>query len=148
MMSLTQRINEDIKVAMKAKDKETLKVIRMLKAAMQKEQIEQTEPLSEEQEITIIAREMKQRKDSLAEFEKAGRQDLVAPLLDEIKIVEQYLPAQLSEDEIKEAITKIIAEVGAIDKSAFGAVMGKAMAELKGQADGQVVNRIVKELLS
>ena len=71
MMSLTQRINEDIKVAMKAKDKETLKVIRMLKAALQKEQIEQTEPLSEEQEITIIAREMKQRKDSLAEFEKA-----------------------------------------------------------------------------
>lgn len=148
MMSLTQRINEDIKVAMKAKDKETLKVIRMLKAALQKEQIEQTESLSEEQEITIIAREMKQRKDSLAEFEKAGRQDLVAPLLDEIKIVEQYLPAQLSEDEIKEAITKIIAAVGAKDKSAFGAVMGKAMAELKGQADGQVVNRIVKELLS
>lgn len=146
-MSLTEQINQDLKTAMKAKDKETLKVIRMLKAALQKEQLEHSEPLTDEQELTIIAREMKQRKDSLAEFEKAGRQDLVEPLLEEIKIVKKYLPQQLSEDEVKEVVKQIVEQLKVTDKSGFGAVMGQAMARLKGQADGQVVNRVVKELL-
>lgn len=146
-MSLIEQINEDLKTAMKAKDKDTLKVVRMLKAALQKEQLEHTEALTGEQELTIIAREMKQRKDSLTEFEKAGRQDLVDPLLDEIKIVEKYLPKQLTVEEVKVVISQIIQDLNAKDKSAFGQVMGLAMSKLKGQTDGQVVNRVVKELL-
>ena len=145
-MSLTARINEDIKIAMKAKDKETLKVIRMLKAALQKEQLEHAEPLNEQQELTIITREMKQRKDSLAEFLKANRQDLVDTVNQEIEIVERYLPKQLSPDEIKAAVQSIIDELQAT-KSDFGTVMSKAMSQLKGQADGQLVNQTVKELL-
>lgn len=145
-MSLTARINEDVKIAMKAKDKETLKVIRMLKAALQKEQLEHAEPLNDQQELTIITREMKQRKDSLAEFLKANRQDLVDTVNKEIEIVERYLPKQLSPDEIKAAVQSIIDELQAT-KSDFGTVMSKAMSQLKGQADGQLVNQTVKELL-
>lgn len=145
-MSLTARINEDVKIAMKAKDKETLKVIRMLKAALQKEQLEHAEPLNDQQELTIITREMKQRKDSLAEFLKANRQDLVDTVNQEIKIVERYLPKQLSPDEVKTAIQSIIDELQAT-KSDFGTVMSKAMSQLKGQAEGQLVNQTVKQLL-
>lgn len=145
-MSLTERINEDIKTAMKAKDKETLKVIRMLKVALQKEQLEHTEPLDKQQELTIMTREMKQRKDSLAEFLKADRQDLVDAVNQEIKIVERYLPEQLSSDEVKEAVQNIINELQAT-KADFGAVMSQAMSQLKGQVDGQLVNQTVKELL-
>ena len=145
-MSLTARINEDVKIAMKAKDKETLKVIRMLKAALQKEQLEHAEPLNDQQELTIITREMKQRKDSLAEFLKANRQDLVDTVNKEIEIVERYLPKQLSSDEIKAAVQSIIDELQAT-KSDFGTVMSKAMSQLKGQAEGQLVNQTVKQLL-
>lgn len=145
-MSMTQRINEDVKTAMKAKDKETLKVIRMLKAALQKEQLEHVEPLTAEQELTIITREMKQRKDSLAEFMKAERQDLVETVQAEIAIVERYLPKQLSPEEITAAVQAIIMELNAT-KADFGAVMSKAMTQLKGQVDGQVVNQTVKSLL-
>ena len=145
-MSLTARINEDVKIAMKAKDKETLKVIRMLKAALQKEQLEHAEPLNDQQELTIITREMKQRKDSLAEFLKANRQDLVDAVNQEIEIVERYLPKQLSPDEVKTAVQSIIDELQAT-KSDFGTVMSKAMSQLKGQAEGQLVNQTVKQLL-
>ncbi|MBD3948418.1 GatB/YqeY domain-containing protein [Tuanshanicoccus lijuaniae] len=147
-MTLTEQITQDLKTAMKAQDKETLKVVRMLKAALQKEQLEHSEPLTPEQELTIIAREMKQRKDSLVEFEKAERMDLVEPLLQEIKIVERYLPAQLSKAEVAEKVQAIIASFDDSAAVNFGTVMGKAMGQLKGQADGQVVNQVVKELLS
>ena len=146
-MSLTEQINQDVKTAMKAKDKDTLKVIRMLKAALQKEQLEHSEPLSAEQELTIINREMKQRRDSLAEFAKAERQDLVDALEAEIKVVERYLPAQLSPAELEAKVKAIIAEVGATSKADFGKVMGKAAATLKGQADGKAINEMVKKLL-
>lgn len=146
-MTLTEQINQDVKAAMKAKDKDTLKVIRMLKAALQKEQLEHSEPLSAEQELTIINREMKQRRDSLVEFEKADRQDLVEALQAEIKVVERYLPAQLSPEELEAKVQAIIAEVGATSKADFGKVMGKAAASLKGQADGKAINETVKRLL-
>lgn len=147
-MSLTERINQDVKQAMKARDKETLKVIRMLKAALQNEQLEHSDPLTAEQELTIIARELKQRKDSLAEFEKAGRDDLVAEVKDEIIIVEAYLPQQLSEEEVEARVKAIIEELQATSKADFGKVMGKAASELKGQADGKLINQIANRLLS
>lgn len=146
-MSLTERINQDVKQAMKARDKETLKVLRMLKSALQMEQLEHSEPLNEEQEITIIARELKQRKDSLAEFEKAGRQDLVDEVTDEIVVVERYLPKQISEEEIEVEVRKVMDELNATSKSDFGKVMGKAMANLKGKADGNLVKEVTKNLL-
>lgn len=147
-MSLTERINQDVKQAMKARDKETLKVIRMLKAALQNEQLEHSEALTSEQEITIIARELKQRKESLTEFEKAGREDLIAEVKDEIVIVERYLPEQLTEAEVEARIITIIQEVGATSKADFGKVMGKASSDLKGQTDGKLINQIARRLLN
>lgn len=146
-MTLTERINQDIKTAMKAKDKDSLKVLRMLKAALQKEALEQPEPLSQDQEITIISRELKQRRDSLAEFEKAGREDLVSATQDEIVIVQKYLPEQLSPEALEAKVREIMAQVGATSKADFGKVMGLAVSSLKGQAEGKAINETVKRLL-
>ena len=146
-MTLTERINQDIKTAMKAKDKDSLKVLRMLKAALQKEALEQPEPLSQDQEITIISRELKQRRDSLAEFEKAGREDLVSATQDEIVIVQKYLPEQLSPEALEAKVREIMAQVGATSKADFGKVMGLSASSLKGQADGQATTETVTRLL-
>ena len=146
-MTLTERINQDIKTAMKAKDKDSLKVLRMLKAALQKEALEQTEPLSQDQEITIISRELKQRRDSLAEFEKAGREDLVSATQDEIVIVQKYLPEQLSPEALEAKVREIMSQVGATSKADFGKVMGLAASSLKVQAEGKTINETVKRLL-
>ncbi|MGY3777696.1 GatB/YqeY domain-containing protein [Isobaculum melis] len=147
-MTLLTTLNEDIKTAMKAKDKETLSVIRMLKAALQNEQINIGKELSSEEELTILSREMKQRRDSLAEFLNADRQDLVEKVQGEIAIVEKYLPAQLSEEEIKEIVSQAIAKVSASSMKDIGAVMGAVMPQTKGKADGNQVNKIVRELLN
>ena len=147
-MSLLTTLNEDMKTAMRAKDKETLSVVRMLKASLQNEQIKLGEELNANQELTILAREMKQRRDSVAEFKKADRQDLVDKTQAEIEIVEKYMPKQLSEDEIKTIVSAAIAKVGASSMKDFGQVMGAVMPETKGKADGNEVNRIVKELLN
>lgn len=146
-MTLTERINQDIKTAMKAKDKDSLKVLRMLKAAFQKEALEQPEPLNQDQELTIISRELKQRRDSLAEFEKAGREDLVSATQDEIVIVQKYLPEQLSPEALEAKVREIMAQVGATSKADFGKVMGLAAISLKGQAEGKAINETVKRLL-
>ena len=146
-MTLTERINQDIKTAMKAKDKDSLKVLRMLKAALQKEALEQPEPLSQDQEITIISRELKQRRDSLAEFKKADREDLVSATQDEIVIVKKYLPEQLSPEALEAKVREIMAQVGGTSKADFGKVMELAASSLKGQAEGKAINETVKRLL-
>lgn len=146
-MSLLDTLNEDMKTAMKAKDKDTLSVVRMLKSAVMNEQINLGHDLTEDEEVTVLSRELKQRKDSVSEFEKAGRDDLVASTSKEIEVVEKYLPAQLAEDEVKDIIKQTVSEVGAESMADFGKVMGAVMPKLKGQADGKLVNQTVKDLL-
>jgi len=136
-----------MKIAMKAKDKETLQVIRMLKASIQNEQIKKGADLNEEEELTVLSREMKQRRDSLTEFEKADRTDLAEKVKGEIAIVEKYLPAQLDEAEIRQIVAGAIEKTGASSPKEFGKVMGAVMPQVKGKADGNQVNAIVKELL-
>ncbi|WP_461214313.1 GatB/YqeY domain-containing protein [Lacticaseibacillus sp. GG6-2] len=147
-MALINELQAQMKTAMKAKDKETLSVVRMLKAAVQNKQIALGHDLTEDDEKSVLATELKQRKDSLAEFKAAGRDDLVAQLEGEIKIVEGYLPAQLSEAEVESLVDSVIQETGATGKADFGKVMKTLMPKVKGQADGAVVNRIVKAKLS
>lgn len=147
-MSLLSTLNDDIKTAMKAKDKETLQVIRMLKASIQNEQIKAGQDLNEEEELTVLSREMKQRRDSLAEFEKAGRDDLAEKVKGEITVVERYLPAQLSAEEIRGIVKAAIEKTGAASPKEFGKVMGAVMPQVKGKADGSQVNAVVKELLN
>ncbi|ALS38219.1 uncharacterized protein YqeY [Enterococcus rotai] len=146
-MSLLTTLNDDIKTAMKSKDKDTLSVLRMLKAAIQNEQIKAGRDLDGEEELTVLSREMKQRRDSLSEFEKAGRDDLADKVKIEITIVEKYMPKQLSEEEIRQIVQTAIDQTGATSPKEFGKVMGAVMPEVKGKADGNQVNAIVKELL-
>ncbi|MHC5227471.1 GatB/YqeY domain-containing protein [Enterococcus sp. LJL99] len=146
-MSLLNLLNDDIKTAMKTKDKETLSVLRMLKAAIQNEQIKSGRDLNGEEELTVLSREMKQRRDSLSEFEKAGRDDLADKAKNEITIVEKYMPKQLSEEEIQAIVQEAVVETGATSPSEFGKVMGAVMPKVKGKADGNLVNAIVKQTL-
>ncbi|MCD5028367.1 GatB/YqeY domain-containing protein [Enterococcus asini] len=146
-MTLLSTLNTDMKTAMRAKDKERLAVIRMLKASLQNEEIKVGHELNADEELTILSREMKQRRDSLAEFEKAGREDLSEKVKIEIAIVENYLPAQLTDEEIRQIVAQAIAETGATSAKEFGKVMGAVMPKVKGKADGNQVNAIVKELL-
>lgn len=147
-MSLLTTINDDIKTAMKAKDKKKLSVLRMIKSSLQNEQIKLGTELSEEDELVVLSREMKQRRDSLTEFEKAGRQDLVDPLENELTIVAGYMPKQLTEEELQSVVQQVIDSVNATSAKDFGKVMGAVMPKVKGKADGNTINRIVKEQLS
>lgn len=147
-MAAIDQLNQEIKEAMKAKDKFRLSVIRMLKGALQKAEIDKGETLTEEEELTILSRELKQRKDSVAEFREAGRDDLADETAKEIAIVETYLPKQLSEEEITVALKEVIDQVGAQSMKDFGKVMGAAVKALKGKADGSTIQKIAKSLLS
>lgn len=147
-MTISERINQDIKDAMRARNREALGVLRLLKASLENEKLERGGTLSQEDEITAIAREMRKRQESREDFKKADRQDLVEGVQGEIELIKGYLPEQLSEEEIREKVATIIDEVGATSMKDFGPVMGKAMAELRGQADGDVVSDIAKEIIN
>ena len=104
--------------------------------------------LSEEEELTVLSRELKQRKDSLHEFDKAGREDLVEKIHTELKYVELYMPEQLSEEEVSEIVKQAISETGASSKAEMGKVMAAVMPKVKGKADGSLVNKLVQQHLS
>jgi uncharacterized protein len=147
-VSLLERLNNDMKQAMKNKEKDKLSVVRMIKASVQNETIKLGHDLSEEDELTVLSRELKQRKDSLHEFEKAGREDLVEKIRIELTFVELYMPKQLSEEELSEIVKSTISEVGANSKAEMGKVMAAIMPKVKGKADGSLVNKLVQQHLS
>jgi uncharacterized protein YqeY len=147
-MSLKEQIDNDLKQGIKSKDKLCTDTLRGLKSAIHYAEIEAGSGLDEAGVLTVIAKQAKQRRDSIAEFEKAKRADLVEKETAELAILEGYLPAQLSEEEIREKARSIISNLGVTDMTGLGQVMKQLMAELKGQADGKVVNQIVRQLLS
>jgi len=148
-LSLKERLVEDMKVAMKAKEegKVRLSVIRMARAAIKNAEIEKQMEFNDEQVIEVLAKEVKQRRDAIVEFSKANRPDKVKALEEEISVLMEYLPQQLSEGEIRQLAQEIIAEVGAQGPKDLGKVMGKITPKTKGRADGKLVNQIVRELL-
>jgi len=147
-LSLSEKLTEDMKQAMRDKNREKLSVIRMVRASLQNEAIKLgVDTLSEEDELTILSRELKQRNDSAIEFEKADRLDLVKNLESEIKILEKYMPKQLTDDELNTLIDQTIAEVNATSKRDFGKLMGVLMPKVKGKADGSKVQKLVKSKL-
>lgn len=148
-MSLLERLNKDMIQAMKNKEKDKLTSIRMVKSSLQNEAIKLgKQDLSEEEELTVLSRELKQRKDSLQEFEKAGREDLVEKLRIELSHVEMYMPEQLGEEELTGIVKESIAETGASSKADMGRVMAAIMPKVKGKADGSLVNKLVQQHLS
>lgn len=147
-MTLNERLSEDMKQAMKDKDKFRLSVIRMIRSSIKNIEIDQRKTLDDDEVLDILNREIKQRKDSLQDFEKAGREDLVDPLKAEIAIISEYMPQQLSEDEIKEIVQQTIQQVGASSKADMGKVMSALMPKVKGRADGKLVNQLVQQFLA
>lgn len=151
-MSLKDRIGEDIKAAMKAKDKVRLETVRSIKKVIleRESSLRPTgqDTLTEEQELEILTQLAKQRKDSIAQYQNAGRDDLANNEAAELAIIEEYLPAQLSDAEVESFIDDLMAQVGATSPKDMGKVMGPAMKALKGKADGAKVQAIVKAKLS
>lgn len=147
-MSILDQLNEDMKTAMKAKEREKLTTIRMIKSSIQNEEINLGRALNEEEEIAILSREKKQRQESLTEFQKAGRDDLIQKLENELDVVNQYLPEQLTTEEVQAIVEETIAEVGAESMQDMGKVMGAIMPKVAGRADGGQINQLVREALS
>jgi len=149
-MVLKNKIQEDLKVAMRAKDQAGLAVLRMLQSAIRNKEISLRKGedigLSDEQITEVIASEIKKRKDSIEAFRRGGREDLAGRERAEIGILEKYLPEQIGDDELDRIISEAIGEMGDAERI-FGAVMGKAMPRVKGKADGNRVAETVKRLL-
>lgn len=148
-MSLQDKINEEIKTAMRAKDTVSLESLRAVKSALLLMQTDSgAKEITQDDEIKLLQRLVKQRKDSANIFTEQGRPDLAEPELQQAAVIEKFLPAQLSEEEVEAVVAKIIAETGASGMASMGKVMGQASAELAGKADGKTISTIVKKLLS
>lgn len=146
-MSLKEQLTNDMKEAMKAHEKERLAVIRMVRGAVKQQEIDGKAELDDEGVIAVLSKEIKMRKDSLEEFQKGGREDLVAKTQAEIDFLMPYMPAQLSEEEIRGLVKAAVEQTGASTAKDMGKVMGALMPKVKGRADGKLVNAIVREFL-
>lgn len=146
--SLKERLLEDMKEAMKSKNKQKLSVIRMARAAIKNVEIDKRKDLEDNEVIEVLAKEVKQRRDSIKEYEKAGKEDIVVDLNKEIEILSDYLPEQLTEDELEVLVNESIEELGASSMADMGKVMGTIMPRVKGRADGNIVNTLVRQKLS
>jgi uncharacterized protein YqeY len=151
-MSLKDTIGEDIKCAMKAKDKIRLETVRSIKKAILEKEVELRvkgiDSLNEEQEIELLSQLAKQRRDSITQYRNAQRDDLADQEAQELAIIETYLPEQISDEELTKIIDEIIIEVEAKTAKDLGKVMGKAMQKLKGKADGKKIQELVKNKLN
>ncbi|MGL4372881.1 MAG: GatB/YqeY domain-containing protein [Turicibacter sp.] len=148
-MTFLDQLNADMKDAMRAKQKDRLSVIRMLKASLQNEAIHLgVQELNEEQVLTVLSREVKQRQNSLKEFSEAGREDLAEKVEQELLYVNAYLPAQLTEEELKQIISQVAKKINADSPSHMGKLMGSLIPEVKGKADGALVSELVKTYLN
>ena len=145
---MRDRILNDLKEAMKAQDKTTLAVIRMVKGAMQMEELNKKKELDDDEVIALIAKQIKTRKESIVEFEKGNRQDLIDATNTEIEILNKYMPEQLSEEEVNKIIDEIFADVKPESMRDMGKIMGALNPLVKGKADMGFVSKIVKEKLS
>jgi uncharacterized protein YqeY len=147
-MSLKDQLNEDLKSAMKGGEKVRTETLRSLKSAIKYAEIQAGKELDDEGVLGVIRQQAKQRRDSITEFEKGNRADLIEKEAAELVVLEHYLPAQLPEAEIEAKAKAVIAALGVTDAKGTGQVMKQLMAELKGQADGGTINRVVRRLLS
>lgn len=145
---MRERILNDLKEAMKSQDKITLAVIRMVKGAMQMEELNKKRELNDEEVIDVIAKQIKTRKESVTEFNKAGRVDLVDQTNAEIEILNKYMPEQLSEEEVIKVIEEAFEKVNPTGNSDMGKIMGIVTPKLKGKADLSFVSKIVREKIS
>ncbi len=150
MSNLQDQIKKDLITSLKAKEENRVSVLRMLQSAIKNKEIElkKREGLSDEEIGQVVASEAKKRNDSIESFKSGGRDELAAKEEKELEILKNYMPEQMSEEEVGKIVGKVIADTRAASAADFGKVMGKVMAELKGKADGNLVSKLVKEKLS
>lgn len=150
--SILDRLNEDLKDAMRAKDKVRLRTLRSLRSALKNKEIDQRQEgaetvLSEQDQLAVLRKQANQREDSIEQYEEAGREDLVQKEREELAVLEEYMPEQLSDDELRDRLQVIIEDLGASSMGDMGPVMGRAMSELRGRVDGSRVQEMVQQLL-
>ena len=147
LMTLMEQLTADMKEAMKQGEKERLSVIRLVRGAVRQAEIDGKKTLTDDEVLGVIGKEVKMRRDSIEEFKRGGRADLVEKTQAEIAVLMPYLPEQLSADEIKKIVEEVISSVGAASSKDMGKVMGALMPRVKGRADGKLVNETVRALL-
>ncbi len=149
---LKDKLADDLKSAMRSKDAVRLRTIRALRAALMEKEIELREGgtavLTEEEELAVLQKQAKQRRDSIEQYEEADREDLRKKEEEELEVIEAYLPRQLGDEEVRDVVRQVIDETGAASKADMGKVMGAAMGKLRGRAEGRTVQRIAIDLLS
>ncbi len=146
-MGLKERLINDMKEAMKSKDRVKLSTIRMINSLIKNAEIEKRGELSDEEIVSLLMKYAKQRRESIQMYEKGGRRDLVEKEKQELSIVESYLPEQMGEDEVREIVREAVEKTGARSVKDIGSVMKYVMPKVKGRVDGSTVNRIAKEML-
>ena len=144
---LKEKLLEDLKISMRDKNVVRKNTVQMVRAAILQIEKDTGSVVDDEKIIDIIAKEMKKKKDAMADFEKAARQDLIDQTNEEMKVLEEYLPKQLSREEIKEIVSKVISDVGATSIKDMGIVMKESKSAIGAGADGKTINEVVKELL-
>ena len=147
-MSLKERIQQDVKDAMRAKEKERLATIRLITAAIKQREVDERIELDDEQVLVVLDKMCNQRRESISQFEKAGRDDLIAQEVSELDIIKTYLPEQLGEDEIAAMIDTAMADTGASSIKDMGKVMGQLKPKLQGRADMGAVSALIKSKLT
>lgn len=146
-MSLKEQLRVDTADAMRSGDKEKRDTLRLLLAAIKQVEIDEQKDLTDDEVLAVLNKQAKQRRESIADYEAAGREDLVYEEKAQLSLILTYLPVQMSREEITEAAAGVIADVGAEGPQDTGKVMGRLMPQLKGKADGRVVNEVVRDLL-
>ncbi len=144
---LKEKLLEDLKISMRDKNVVRKNTVQMVRAAILQIEKDTGSVVDDEKIIDIIAKEMKKKKDAMADFEKAARQDLIDQTNEEMKVLEEYLPKQLSREEIKEVVSKVISDIGATSMKDMGIVMKESKSAIGAGADGKTINEVVKELL-
>lgn len=145
---MKERINKDFITAMKNKEKEKLAVIKMVRGAIQLEELNKKKELTDDEVVSIIAKQIKTRKESIVEFEKGNRQDLIEKTIGEVKILEEYMPEQMGEEEVNKVIDEVFAKLNPTGPSDMGKIMGAISPILKGKADLGLVNKLIREKLN
>lgn len=146
-MTIKDKLKEDLKTAMKEKDSIRKNVVQLIKAGVLQVEKDKQVTLDDDGVLDVIAKQLKQRRDSLPDYEKSGREDLIAQLKRETDILMEYLPAQLTEEELTELVKEAVAQTGASSVKDMGKIMAAVMPKAKGRADGREINRIARELL-
>ena len=147
-MTLKDKLMDDLKQSMKNKEQIRKSVVILIRSAIKQKEVDERVEVSEEDVLAIISKQMKQRKDALEEFKKAQREDLILQTEQEIDILTQYLPKQLTDDELESIIQEIINQIGASTMKDMGKIMGLATPKVQGRADGKRINEIAKKFLN